>query len=97
MIQNDRNVRDSEGEIICRPLVPLGPAKPRPTSEVEVLLAVCEAIRVAESIPAGHLYAQLIGVVSIEAFETCLAILNGSGLVSVKGNVVRWTGPKVAG
>ncbi len=26
MIQNDRNVRDSEGRIVCRPLVPLGRA-----------------------------------------------------------------------
>ena len=95
MIQNDRNVRDSEGEIICRPLVPLGPEKPRPTSEIEVLLAVCEAIRVAGEIPSGTLYAMLIGVVTIEAFETCLAILKGSGLVSVKGHVVRWVGPTV--
>jgi hypothetical protein len=29
MIQNDRSIRDSEGQIICRPLVPLG----RPPSE----------------------------------------------------------------
>ena len=26
MIQNDRTIRDSEGRIICRPLVPLGRA-----------------------------------------------------------------------
>ena len=25
MIQNDRSVRDSGGQIICRPLVPIGP------------------------------------------------------------------------
>ena len=29
MIQNDRNVRDSEGQVICRPLIPIG----RPPSE----------------------------------------------------------------
>ena len=29
MIQNDRSVRDSDGRIICRPLIPLG----RPPSE----------------------------------------------------------------
>ena len=26
MVQNDRTVRDSEGQIVCRPLVPLGRA-----------------------------------------------------------------------
>ena len=29
MIQNDRTVRDSDGAIVCRPLIPLG----RPPSE----------------------------------------------------------------
>jgi hypothetical protein len=60
-----------------------------------VIVAVTEAIREAKEIPAGTLYAVLMGKVDIQGFEKIVSIVTGSGLVEKRGDLLRWVGPEV--
>lgn len=62
---------------------------------LSVVLAVTEAIREAGEIPAGTLYAVLIGKVDLQGFERIVSIVTGSGLVEKRGDLLRWVGPEV--
>ena len=56
--------------------------------------AVADAIRAAGRMPAGPLYATLMGVMSLDAFERMIGQLVGAGLVQRENNVLTWIGPK---
>jgi len=60
-----------------------------------VLTAVSEAIRTARQIPAGELYAVLMGRMDLAGFDKLVAILVGSGLVEKRGDLLRWIGPEI--
>lgn len=62
---------------------------------LNVVLAVTEAIREAGEIPAGTLYAVLMGNVDIAGFARIVSIVTGSGLVEKRGDLLRWVGPEV--
>lgn len=58
--------------------------------------ALAEAIRDLKEVPAGHLYAQVMGHLSLETFESIIGILVGAGLVTRAGShMLTWTGPTV--
>lgn len=59
------------------------------------VVAVTEAIREAGEIPAGTLYAVLMGRCDIVAFEKLVSVIVGSGLVEKRGDLLRWVGPEV--
>jgi hypothetical protein len=61
----------------------------------DVVFAVTEAIREAGSIPAGTLYAVLLGKVDIHGFEKLVSIVTGSGLVEKRGDLLCWVGPEL--
>lgn len=62
---------------------------------VQIIGAVAEAIREARSIPAGPLYAMLMGRMSFESFGRIITILENAGLVSEKNHMLTWVGPEV--
>ncbi len=67
----------------------------RASAAVGVLHAVCETIRTAGEIPAGELYAVLMAQgCTLAQFNELVKILTGSGLVSHRGDLLRWIGPK---
>jgi hypothetical protein len=45
------------------------------------VIAVAETIRELGRVPSGHLYARLMGVLSMDAYERIIAILMKQGLV----------------
>jgi hypothetical protein len=56
--------------------------------------ALADAIRELGSVPSGHLYASIMGSVSLENYTAVLDILKRAGLVSEDGsNMLRWIGP----
>jgi hypothetical protein len=63
---------------------------------VAIAIAVCESVRAAgpEGIPEGPVYAQLMGMIDIHGWHAIMANLTNSGLVEVRGHVMRWVGPR---
>jgi hypothetical protein len=63
---------------------------------LNIVLAVTEAIREAGEIPAGTLYAVLVGKVDIQGFDKIVSIVTNAGLVEKRGDLLRWVGPSIA-
>jgi len=60
-----------------------------------VLSAVAEAIRDVGIIPAGHLYAAMMGNVDLPTFDRIIGILTNCKLIEKSGNSLRWIGEEV--
>jgi hypothetical protein len=65
------------------------------TAVLEVLVSMAEVVRTAGEIPAGHLYARMMGSVSLATYRQLEARLVGSGLVEKRGHLLRWVGPQL--
>lgn len=58
------------------------------------IFALAEAIRELRSVPAGTLYATVLGHMDLATFDSFIARLCGSGLVRREPNhLLVWTGP----
>lgn len=64
------------------------------TAAIMMAAAVGDAIRDLGSIPIGHLYAQLMGRMSLDTYNGLIAILKQTNLVEEKSNLLTWVGPK---
>jgi hypothetical protein len=62
-------------------------------SALNVIRAVADTIREVKSVPSGHLYAGLMGVMSLSQFEQVVGILTRGGMISNSGHVLTWIGP----
>jgi len=61
-----------------------------------ILIAVAETIRELKTAPAGTLYAQLMGKMDLEQFESMIRTLVGTGLVKRhQSHLLEWVGPQV--
>lgn len=61
---------------------------------VNATLAIAEAIRELKQVPAGHLYARLVSVMSLEQFNALVRILVNAGLVRHdESHLLTWIGP----
>jgi hypothetical protein len=61
---------------------------------LEVTRAVAEAIRDLGEVPSGHLYARLLGTLSLEQYEAIIGVLKRTRLVEEdSSHVLRWIGP----
>jgi ArsR family metal-binding transcriptional regulator len=49
-----------------------------------------KVIREVKRIPSGHLYAQLMGVLSLEKYEMIIGLLKKTGLVTEQNNELIW-------
>jgi hypothetical protein len=57
---------------------------------VDTMAAVAEAIRELGSVPSGHLYARLMGHMSLETYEKIVGTLKGAGLVKEESHLLTW-------
>jgi hypothetical protein len=48
---------------------------------MQILIAVGQAIRELKTVPAGHLYARLMGKMDLEQFDAMIGVLEKQGLV----------------
>jgi hypothetical protein len=78
---------------------PRTPSKAELPSALKLTVAVTEAIREAgkAGIPSGHLYANLIGKVTLEGYQSMIARIKGAALCEERANVLYWTGPEFDG
>lgn len=73
--------------------------KQKPTKEeilgaFQIVLAIGDTIRDLGSVPSGHLYAQLMGRLSINEYEKILGILESAGQIRRESShLLVWTGP----
>lgn len=57
-------------------------------------LIISEAIRDLGEVPSGHLYAQVMGHMTIQTYEKIISTLVNAKLVARDGNhLLRWIGP----
>ncbi len=61
---------------------------------LQAIAAVAGLLKSLGTVPSGHLYAQLCGTLSLDAYNRIIATLKGAGLVSVANHELTWTGPK---
>jgi hypothetical protein len=57
-----------------------------------VVLAVGEAIKELGSVPNGHLYAQLMGRMSLETYNKVIGLLVKTGAVKNENHLLTWVG-----
>lgn len=57
-----------------------------------IVLAVGEAIKELGSVPNGHLYAQLMGRMSLETYNKVIALLVKVGAVKNENHLLTWVG-----
>lgn len=62
-------------------------------SAVLIAKAVADAIKEAGSIPSGHLYAVLCGVLTFQQYQQIIRVLISTGLVSESNHVLTWVDP----
>lgn len=61
---------------------------------IEIVASLGVAIKSLGEVPSGHLYARVMGHLSLEQYNSFIAVLKQQGLVSEKGHLLTWTGPK---
>lgn len=57
---------------------------------IEAISAIGRVIRDVKRIPSGHLYAQLMGVLSLEKYESAISILKKNKLIAEEHNELIW-------
>jgi hypothetical protein len=60
---------------------------------LKTVLAVAQAIRELGSVPSGHLYARLMGVLSLDQYNKIIDILKKQGLVVEAHHELKWVEP----
>ena len=59
---------------------------------IQFMGAIASLIKEVKSIPSGHLYAQLMGKMSLDQYNDLIATLQNAGLVSLKNDLLTYTG-----
>jgi hypothetical protein len=52
------------------------------------------AIRDLGSVPSGYLYAQLMGILTLDQYNAIIDALKSAKMVSESGHLLTWIGPK---
>lgn len=58
-----------------------------------IVRIVGEAIQGLGSVPSGHLYAHLMDLMPLDAYQQILSVLTKAGLIRVENNLITWIGP----
>jgi hypothetical protein len=64
---------------------------------IKIVAAVAEAIRELGTVPSGHLYAHLMGRMTLEQYNRIIVCLKGTGLVTESAHLLKWVGPAKEG
>ena len=57
---------------------------------LKVVMAIAEAIRDLGTVPSGHLYARVMGILSLDQYNQIVGILKNQGLVSESHYELKW-------
>lgn len=56
----------------------------------EVLVEIAKVIRQLKSIPSGHLYAQVMGHLTLDQYEKMISLLQNQKLIRVENHLITW-------
>ena len=56
----------------------------------QIVLAVSDAIKELKGVPSGHLYARLMGFMSLDTYNTIVSVLESAGKIKVKNHFITW-------
>lgn len=71
-----------------------GMTKEQINAGLKTVLAIAESIRELGSVPSGHLYAHLMGSLTLESYEKIIQILVNQDLVKKHpSHLLEWIGP----
>ncbi len=59
-------------------------------------LILCEAIRTANRIPSGTLYANLVGKLDLAGYEAIIQTIKNAGLIREQAHELIWIGPHIS-
>ena len=59
---------------------------------LSIVTAIADAIRDLGSVPSGHLYARVMGALSLSQYNQVIGILKKQGLVEESGHLLTWSG-----
>ena len=59
-------------------------------STLRIVSAIAEAIRDLGSVPSGHLYARVMGILSLDQYNQVIGILKKQGLVKESYHELTW-------
>ena len=59
---------------------------------IEFMGAIASLIKEVKEIPSGHLYAQLMGKMSLDQYQNMIETLKKAGLVSLKNDLLTYIG-----
>lgn len=59
----------------------------------ELVVIVGQAIRELKEIPSGHLYAQLMGKLTLSQYESILNTLKRAKMIKIEYHLITWIGP----
>jgi hypothetical protein len=63
------------------------------TDALKIAAAIADTIKELGSIPSGHLYAQLMGRMSLETYDRIIAVLTNAKLVRLESShMLVWIG-----
>jgi hypothetical protein len=57
---------------------------------IKTVLAVAEAIKSLGSVPSGHLYARVMGFLSLSQYNQIIGILKKQGLIEESYHELKW-------
>ena len=57
---------------------------------VQIVKVVADTIKELGEVPSGHLYAQVMGLMSLDSYQNIINTLVRSGIVTEKGNLLKW-------
>lgn len=63
------------------------------TAAIQTAAALGDTIRALGSVPSGHLYAQVMGHMSLDSYQGCITLLKQAELVEEKNHLLTWVGP----
>jgi len=63
---------------------------------MRVVQIIAEAIRKLGRIPSGHLYAQVMGALTLDQYQGVIGTLERSGVIEVKNHELIWKGGNVS-
>lgn len=66
--------------------------KKQATAQLRIVAAIAEAIKDLGSVPSGHLYARLMGILSLDQYNQVIGILKKQGLVKEAFYELTWIG-----
>jgi hypothetical protein len=59
---------------------------------IAIIQAVAEVIKTLQTVPSGHLYANLMGKLNLEQYQMVIDKLKEAKLIKVENHLITWIG-----